>query len=274
VPSKAIDLNAYFARIGYAGDTAPTLAVLRALHLAHAEGITFENLDPLRGADVNLDAAAVDDKIIRRGRGGYCYEQNLLFKAALETLGFRVRGLIARVLWGRPEGVISARSHMLLLVDLDEGPYIADVGFGILTLTAPLRLDTEAPQETPHERFRLLQFEPGNYRMEAEVAGTWRGLYRFDLQPQYQADYDVANYYASTAPISPFVTGIMVARPAAGRRYALGGHRFSIHHVSGPSEQRDLTTVAEMRKVLAEEFLIPLPDDPALDAALKRLVES
>lgn len=270
---EAIDLDAYFARIGYSGPREPTLAVLRALHRAHAEAITFENLNPLMGAEVKLDQDALAAKILRGGRGGYCYEQNLLFKAVLEAFGFRVTGLIARVLWGRPPGVVSARSHMLLRVDLDEGAYIADVGFGLLTLTAPLRLDTEEPQTTPHERFRLLQVEPGNYRMEAEVAGEWRPLYRFDLQPQARSDYEVANYYASTAPISPFVTGIMVARPAEGRRYALGGRRFSIHHLGGSSEQRELTSLAEMRRVLTEEFRIPLPDDPRLDAALERLVK-
>src|ERR1700736_2987391 len=104
------DLDSYFQRIGYTdGPRAATLDPLRALHLQHAQAIAFENLDPLSGHPVKLDLPSLVDKLVRRGRGGYCFEHNLLFSHVLQELGFRVAGLAARVLWNAPEGTIRAR---------------------------------------------------------------------------------------------------------------------------------------------------------------------
>ncbi|MGH8627952.1 MAG: arylamine N-acetyltransferase family protein, partial [Gammaproteobacteria bacterium] len=124
------DIDAYLQRIGHSGNRAPTLATLAAIQVRHAEAIAFENLNPLMGWPVPLDLESLQKKMVRGGRGGYCYEHNLLFKRALEALGFHVTGLLARVLWSAPKGAITARSHMLLRVDLEGQSYIADVGFG------------------------------------------------------------------------------------------------------------------------------------------------
>lgn len=154
--TAAIDLDAYFQRIGYTGERTPTLDTLRALHVRHTEAIPFENLNPLLKWPVRLDAPSLEQKLVRDGRGGYCFEQNRLLRHVLEALGFSVKGLAARVVWNAPEGAITARTHMLLRVDLNEQPYIVDVGFGGQTLTGPLRLEPDTEQTTPHEPFRLL----------------------------------------------------------------------------------------------------------------------
>src|SRR4051812_12177646 len=167
----AIDLGAYFRRIGYSGERAPTRETLRVLHRRHAEAIPFENLDPLLGRPVRLDASSLEQKMVRDGRGGYCFEQNLLFFHALKALGFSVLGLAARVLWNVPEGVITPRSHMLLRVDVGDEPYIADVGFGGQVLTGPLRLEPDTEQATPHEPFRLLRAGEG-FVLQSRVRGA------------------------------------------------------------------------------------------------------
>src|SRR5262249_51271967 len=159
-------------RIGYSGSNSPTLETLRGLHLHHALAIPFENLNPLLGWPVQLDSVSLQHKLIEQGRGGYCYEQNMLFKHALEAIGFKVTGLAARVCWNIPEGVQPPRTHMLLRVDLDGQPYISDVGFGGLTLTAPLRLEFDTEQPTPHEVFRLID-ERGEFTLQASIAGQW-----------------------------------------------------------------------------------------------------
>src|SRR5262245_49690105 len=92
-----IDLAAYFERISYAGDTSPSRATLEALHLAHATHIPFENLDVLLGRPIRLDLASLQAKLVRDRRGGYCFEQNRLFASVLESLGFAVTTLAARV---------------------------------------------------------------------------------------------------------------------------------------------------------------------------------
>jgi N-hydroxyarylamine O-acetyltransferase len=257
------DLEAYFARIGYSGDRAPSLETLAGIHLRHATSIPFENLDPFLKRPVLLDVESLQQKLVKGGRGGYCFEQNLLLSHALIKLGFDVTGLAARVLWGAVDDAMRPRSHMLLRVNLDGAAYIADVGFGGLTLTGPLRLKPDVEQATPHENFRLLR-TGDDFLMQASIGGDWKALYRFDLQPQFQADYEVTNWYLSNHPNSRFVTGLIVARPDRDRRYALNHRDFAIHHVGGATERFTLATTKEFRATLEEVFRINLAGLDAL----------
>jgi N-hydroxyarylamine O-acetyltransferase len=268
-----VDLDAYWTRIGYRGDRRPTLETLRALHRQHPQAIPFENLDPLLGITPQLENPGLEEKLVRSARGGYCFEQNLLFRHVLEAIGFRVTGYGARVIWGAPPGVTTPRTHMLLRIDLPEGAYIADVGFGGLVLTAPLRLIPDVAQETPHERFRLATTDAG-YRLEVELGREWRPLYRFDLTEQHLIDYQVANWFTSTYPRSIFRNGLMMARVEDERRYALRNAEFATHHPDGRTERRTLASVREVRDVLTDVFQIRLPEHAELDPAIQRVLES
>lgn len=263
-PSTApgFDLDAYLARIGYDGPRAPTLDVLRALHALHPDAIAFENLDPFMGKAVSVDLASLQDKLVGSTRGGYCYEQNLLFMHALGALGFQVSGLAARVLWGRSEDAMTPRSHMLLRVEIDGATWVADAGFGGLTQTAPLLLEPDTVQQTPHENFRLVERD-GYFHSQAEVDGEWRTLYRFDMADHYEGDYAVSSYYLSTSPASHFVTGLIAARALPGRRLALSGNRFTVHHLNGPTERREIATAGELADLFAAEFGIDISDRAA-----------
>jgi N-hydroxyarylamine O-acetyltransferase len=267
-----MDVQAYFARIGYSGPRDATLRTLRELHLRHAQSIPFENLNPYLGLAVPLDIATLESKLVRQRRGGYCFEQNLLLGEALRSLGFKVRGLAARVTWNAPQGFVSARTHMLLQLDLEEGPHLADVGFGGMTLTGPLRLVADIEQETPHEPFRLLAEGP-HFVMQAKVRDGWRSLYQFDLQEQVVADYEVTNWYLANHPESRFVRNLVAARPAPDRRLALLNNELAVHHLGGPSERRVLESVAALRDVLENALQIELPNVPHLDAALQRALD-
>ncbi|WP_250529423.1 arylamine N-acetyltransferase [Caballeronia sp. ATUFL_F1_KS4A] len=270
----SIDLAAYFERIGYAESVrpAPTLDTLRALHLLHPQAIPFENLDVLIGRPIRLDLESIQRKLVAGRRGGYCYEHNLLFRSVLQALGFRVRSFAGRVLWGRELSDMPARTHMLLLVDLDEGAFLADVGFGGMTLSAPLALQTGLEQITPHGAFRLEGAgEAPGYVLQALVNGAWTNVYRFDLDPQYDADYEMANHFVSMYPQSIFLHNLLAARLAPGKRLALFNRRFSIHDEREGSDHRELDGTASLRRVLEGELGIRLPDGAELDAALARL---
>src|SRR5262245_7124405 len=138
-----VDVDAYFERIGYRGLRSASVDTLAEIHLRHAQTIPFENLNPFLRWTVRLDLQSPQQKLVRHKRGGYCFEHNLLLSHVLRELGFQVRGLAARVRWNVPEDTLTARGHMLLLLDLGDRPYVADVGFGGLTLTAPLRLEVD-----------------------------------------------------------------------------------------------------------------------------------
>ena len=267
---SAIDLDAYCERIGYAGPRSVSLDTLAAIHLHHPQAIPFENLNPLLRWPVRLDVQSLQNKLVGEKRGGYCYEHNLVLSHVLQQLGFRVKQLAARVLWNVPEGTVRPRSHMLLLVDVDNGHYVADVGFGGLTLTAPLRLEVDIEQRTPHEVFRLVA-SGEEFLMQAKCGDSWRSLYVFDLQEQLLADYEVVNWYLCNNPSSHFVTGLVAARPDRECRYALRGQEFTVHRVNGGTDRRLLTSVGELREALEDTFRVALPAGPELDAALERV---
>jgi len=204
-------LAAYFDRIDYSGPQQATSETLHALHRLHPQVIPFENLDPLLGRTPHLDLASVFAKLVSARRGGYCYEHNLLFRAVLDTLGFETTGLAARVLWNDPAAMMP-RTHMMLLVETPDNTWLADVGFGSMTLSAPLLFDTGREQATPHEPFRLDLIERGDFLLQVKLGDAWRPVYRFDLEPQFPADYAMANHYVSTYPESIFVDHLIVAR--------------------------------------------------------------
>jgi N-hydroxyarylamine O-acetyltransferase len=266
------DIQAYLQRLGYRGNATPTLETLRALHELHPRAIPFENLSPLLRLPVQLDAASLQRKLITDRRGGYCYEHNLLLKHVLDSLGFRVTGLGARVVLNHPEDAVPARTHMLLAVDLADEVWIADVGFGGLTLTAPLRLVENVPQATPHEPFRITRRD-GDFVLQSQVRDEWRSLYRFDLQEHYQPDYELVSWYLCHNPGSPFLTRLVAARSEQGRRYALRNNEFATHELNGQTVRRTLSSVADFRSVLTDAFRIALPNTPALDQLLETVAK-
>jgi len=266
-----LDLDAYFRRIGYDGDRKPTLETLAALHALHPTAIPFENLDTLRGAPIPLDVDSLQRKLVLERRGGYCFEHNLLFTHVLTALGFRVLGLSARVIWERTDDAPRPRTHMALLVPIKSDYYVCDVGFGGLTMTAPLLLTSEAEQRTPHETFRIAR-DGAEYVPQASVRGEWRSLYSFDLQQQLQPDVEVLNFYVAAHPESPFRSRLMAARRDGNRTLKLRDAELTIQHRDGAREQRMLHSVPELRGVLGDLFRIDVPTDAALDAALARLL--
>jgi len=269
------DVEAYFQRIGYAGPRTATFETLAAIHRLHPQAIPFENLDTLLQRPIALNATAFEQKLLRGGRGGWCFEQNLLLAGVLTALGFRVTGYAARVMWRAPEGIRRARTHMLLGVEAGEpgaDVCIADVGFGGLTLTGPLRLIPDIEQATPHETFRLIQAGDAGFILQVLLRGEWQPIYSFDRQPQILQDYELGNWYLGNSPESPFLKNLMAARATPDRRYALLNNQLSTHHLRGESEQVTLTSVAELREVLADVLNIRLPEDAGLDVVLERFV--
>jgi len=270
--SAALDLDAYLHRIGYTGPRTPTLDTLKAVHALHPAAIAFENLNPLLGWPVALDIAALEEKLIKGGRGGWCFEHNTLFRHALEALGFSVSSLAARVVWNSPpESPIGPRSHMLLLVNLDGDQYLADVGFGGNVLTAPLRLEAYIEQSTPHEPHRLLPIEDG-FVLEACVAGEWKAFYRFTLERQFPSDYEVSNWYLCSHPSSFFRQILIAARAAPQGRFALRNNALAIHRKDS-TEKRTLTDASELRSCLERDFALQLPQTSSLQEILERLAQ-
>lgn len=266
----AFDLDAYLRRIGYRGAARADLATLNDVVYHHARVIPFENLDQLVGRPIELDAEALQRKLVTGGRGGYCYEQNLLLRHALIHLGFVTSGLAARVRWGRATSAPPpGRTHMAVRVELDEGPYLADVGFGGLTLTAALRLEPDTVQATPHDRVRL-RSGGQELHLQTLLKGGWSTLYTLDLSEATLADYEIANWYLTTHPSSRFLNELMVARAGDDHRLTLHNHVLRFHGADGTTGVRELSGARGVIRVLEDEFGIDLTGMTGLEAALER----
>lgn len=250
-----MNLNAYFQRIAYSGPEEVSLDVLRQLHHLHPLAICFENLDALLTGTVDITSEAVFEKLVNRGRGGYCFEHNRLFSDVLRSLGFDVSEHAARVVWRSPDKTRMARTHMLLKIMIGDIPWIADVGFGGLTMTAPLMLEPGKIQDSPHEQFKIEQ-QGDEYTISVLLNGKWKAMYIFDLVPQYPVDYEMANHFVSSHPQSIFTTNLMLGRADDKARHAMQNRSYTRYTISGDKEQREISTADELLSLLNSAFQI------------------
>lgn len=250
-----MNLNAYFQRIAYSGPEEVSLDVLRQLHHLHPLAICFENLDALLTGTVDITSEAVFEKLVNRGRGGYCFEHNRLFSDVLRSLGFDVSEHAARVVWRSPDKTRMARTHMLLKIMIGDIPWIADVGFGGLTMTAPLMLEPGKIQDSPHEQFKIEQ-QGDEYIISVLLNGKWKAMYIFDLVPQYPVDYEMANHFVSSHPQSIFTTNLMLGRADDKARHAMQNRSYTRYTISGDKEQREISTADELLSLLNSAFQI------------------
>jgi N-hydroxyarylamine O-acetyltransferase len=252
---SALDLDAYLRRVQYSGDLHPSYSVLAALHLAHATHIPFENLDILLGRPVRLDLESLQAKMVNGERGGYCFEQNLLFAAVLERLGFSLTPLAGRVRY-RARRVLP-RTHMLLLVRCDGSTWVADVGFGLEGLLLPLPFGS-GQEMRQHGRIYRIVPEQEQWTLQMFDAGSWSDLYTFSLDPQLLADYEMASYYTSTHPDSPFVRTLIVQLPTPEARKVLRNRELTVD--DGRSiTSRTIEGDDELLEVLTRVFGLRFP---------------
>ncbi|WP_073676986.1 arylamine N-acetyltransferase family protein [Mycolicibacterium goodii] len=268
-------VSEYLGRLGHTGSTDVTLDTLQALVSAHTRSIAFENIDSLLGRPVvNLGMEALVDKLVRRGRGGFCYEQNGLMGYVLEELGFGVTHVGGRVVWPHDEGAPpSAENHDVLTVTIPgiKTRFVVDVGFGGATPTAPLQLVEDLVQLTPHGAFKLVSVD-GGFLLQTQVRGEWRAVYTFTTQPRPRIDQEVGSWYMSTHPTSYFVTGLTAAIVTADERYNLRGCNLTVHGAHATKHRR-LEGPEEILDQLSSRFRLDLNDCGDQDVLRARIGE-
>lgn len=249
-------LKGYLERIAISEGVSGDLETLKKLTQAHPKHITFENIDSFTGIVPAIDTAGIFQKMVTEKRGGYCYEQNSLFKEVLQTLGFNMKMHLARVLWSSKDGSETARTHMLLTTDIEGKKYLVDVGFGSMTLTAPIVFNSE--QETPNGRFRLISLDDHFYQLDV-FKNEWLPIYKFTLEEVQVSDLDMANWYVATGPSSMFNKFLMITRVDEHARYALFNKEFNIRDSKGGKESSEITNEEELQSVLINYFKLDLP---------------
>jgi N-hydroxyarylamine O-acetyltransferase len=251
-----LDLDAYLSRIGLPRPPRADEEGLRGLHLAHALAIPFENCDVLLRRPILLDVASLSDKLVRRRRGGYCFEQNGLLLAALAALGFTARTLLARVFG--PAGP-TARTHAVVVATLGGREWLCDVGFGGTSLRAPLPLEPGREDAQLRATYRLRDDAEWGLVLERRGSQGWADEYGISRERVLQADLELGNHYTSTHPASHFTQRFACALQTPGGRVTLSGSTLT-RHEGAAIEQRELRTGADLLRALEHELCIA-PDE-------------
>ncbi|MBL8555236.1 MAG: arylamine N-acetyltransferase [Phenylobacterium sp.] len=254
-----MDLQAYFDRIGYTGDARPDLATLRAVHRAHALGVSYESFDVQFGTPLTPDPAAAFDKIVRRGRGGWCYEMNGVLGAALDAIGFEVTRLAGGV-HRATRGDDAVGNHLVLMVDVNGEPWIADVGFGDGPREPfPLR---EGPVISDGYAYRLEQLDAGWWRFHNHPLGG-APSFDFTTRPADPALLARVCGELQTSPQSPFVMVAIAQRHMPDEIRMLRGRLF--RRVKADRKDEHLIPDPDaFVALLAREFELELPQAAAL----------
>jgi len=259
---------AYLDRVGVPAPAASDAAGLGALHRAHQVRVPFENLSIHLAEPISLDEPDLIDKIVRRRRGGFCYELNGAFALLLEALGAQVSRVAARV-YGEAGRLSPPFDHLALIVRPADGsgPWLADVGFGSHS-DYPLLLDAREDQVDPAGRFRLADTYTGDAAAagDIDVLKDGQPQYRLETRERSLADCVPTCWWQQTSPLSHFTRSTICSRLTPGGRVSISG-RMLIQTIRGGTrtEQR-LDTDDALLAAYRDHFgieLSRLPDDPA-----------
>jgi N-hydroxyarylamine O-acetyltransferase len=249
-----MDVNAYLDRIGAPRTGPADTARLRALHRAHLTAVPFENLDIHLGTRVSLTTEDLFDKIVRRARGGFCYELNGLFAVLLEELGYTVTRLAARVHGAERLG--PPYDHLVLLVSgpAEPGRRLVDVGFGDHSVH-PLDFESRSDQDDPAGRFLLADTPDG----DVDVLRDGKPQYRIETRPRVLDDFAATCWFQQTNPDSHFTRKTVCTLLTATGRVTISDRTLIVTTTGGERTETLLDAGAELLTAYRDRFGIDLP---------------
>jgi N-hydroxyarylamine O-acetyltransferase len=251
-----LDLDAYLARVQWRDDLSPTHATLAALVRAHGRAIPFENLDVLLRRPVRLDLDALQDKLVRRCRGGYCFEHATLLGAVLEAVGFEITRHTARVVRFVPRSA-APRTHMFLTVRVAGDVFVVDPGFGGLAPQAPVLLADRRPP--PAAATHWMVREGGEWMLRARSAAATFDCWVSTLECDNPVDFEVGNHYTATHASSSFVNRLMLRAITPDGSVSVLDR--DVTHASGDATHTGrLADRAALRALLNAHFGFDLPE--------------
>jgi N-hydroxyarylamine O-acetyltransferase len=253
--TELLDLDAYLSRVG-APRAAPARAALDALHEAHVRAFTFDNIDVLLDQHPGLELDAVQQKFVGRGRGGYCFEHNVLFAAVLERLGYDVERRLGRV--GNPS---APRTHCVVLVTVDGEQVLADPGFG-MSLLRPIPLADGAEDDFGGWRYRLRLVSLGagrGWALERLRDEHWEAMHVHDELPVQPLDYVVGHHFTSTFPTTHFRHMLMLTRHLPDRHVAVTHETVTVRRPGRTTDHRELRD-GQLDDLL-DELAVPVTAD-------------
>lgn len=244
---------AYLNRIGLSTeDVSYSYEFLCKLQYAHCTQVPYENLDILDGIPISLETEDVFDKVVTRGRGGYCFELNGLLGALLSELGFSARSFLGRFL--RNETTIPVRRHRVVAVACEGKTYICDVGMGQSAPRHPLLLQADLVQEQFGETYKFEKDDFHGWVLYDLHNGQWRKFYSFTEENQLDIDFVLPSFYCEKHEASPFNKTVMTAIKTENGRKAINDRDFKIFANDQLTYIEENMTDSRRLEVLEKEF--------------------
>lgn len=256
-----IDVDGYLHRIGASRPARADAAALAELQLRHLRTVPFENLSVHLKEPIELAPGPLVDKLVRRRRGGFCYELNGAFAALLTALGYSVTLLEARVLPAGGGGKGRPYDHLALSVLPSDGsgPLLTDVGFGAFS-QHPLRIDSRTEQHDPAGVFQITDAPHGDLVVWQDGAAQ----YRLTTRPRELDEFETTCWYHRTSPDSHFTTGPVCSMLTEDGRITLSGRTLKRTGATGPGrpEKAELPDEAAVLDAYRRHFGIELDREP------------
>ncbi|MDN5201699.1 arylamine N-acetyltransferase [Fulvivirgaceae bacterium BMA10] len=217
----------YIDRINYKGDLTPNLEVLKQIQKAHTLNVPFENLDIHYDNPISLDIDKFYNKVVEKGRGGFCYELNGLFHTLLKTIGFDSKIISARVYDNKKEDFGREYDHLAIIIKLNQVEYLVDVGFGEFTFH-PLELKIGSIQSDPRGNFIIEQFENEYYKVSKINGEIKSGEYIFTNRKRELNEFSEMCNYHQTDSNSHFTQKKLISKPTEMGRVTITGNTFKV----------------------------------------------
>ncbi|HAA14919.1 MAG TPA: acetyltransferase [Cytophagales bacterium] len=251
-----MDIARYLDRIGYTGDTSPSLTTLAALQKAHALAIPFESLDIHLGRKIRLDIPRIFEKVMEDRRGGFCYELNGLFHELLLTLGFDLVRISARVYNAEKDAYGPEFDHLTNLVTLEGQSYLTDVGFGDFAIT-PIPFQVNELYTDPWGTWRITEPEPDQFFLHKQIPEGWLPKYRFTRTHRAYLDFQTMCNYQQYDPNSHFRSKKVITLPTEQGRITLSSQTLKITE-QGEATETPVENDDHFERLLLEYFGISL----------------
>lgn len=254
------EITKFFERIGMPADTKVefTTAFLGKVQTNCVLNIAYENLDILEGKPILLTPEAMYDKIVARGRGGYCFELNGLLTHMLREMGFTVTERFARYLRGESE--VPMRRHRVCIVTLEDGDYMLDIGVGQIAPRLPLKVEEGIIQEQNGETYKFLKDENHGWVLWDMYHGAWQEYICFSDDKAIDVDFVQPSFFCEAHPESVFNKEPMIAIKTEEGRKTIDGRVYKEFHVEKLVHIEENISDERMAELLEKDFkLTPNP---------------
>lgn len=222
---------------------------------------TFNNIDILLSNRkiLQLDEESLYDKLIKRRRGGYCFENNQFFFNELSKKGYKISRKLARVIYGETQ-ITTARTHQITIVEIENNLFLVDVGFGPYTPCCMIPLNGKEVEVFNGKKYRVSQVNPQDFQLEIFKDGNYFSLYQFNLVDYIDADFKISNYYTNTHYDSKFTSSLILSEQTERGTKFINNLIFS--EIEGVNRMdRHIRSSDEMFDIITKYFNISLEDD-------------